>query len=355
MRVPLEKVPVSEWRQAARHLESIRGTPLGEGADAARLGPEVCPVYRPDIKAVAYWEFEIVGLKRQPPEGIKDPRLGTGTGFIVVAAGRHDVPIPHWSFDRSPPSRTLEARLAKGAQAATIYKIDALCYVAEDASKKYLSHLGQYPPLVELSASAQKLSESPGSVSYAAAGSAAGQASDDGKPPKLVPTATGKPVKTKTVAWGSWAKARQGYKSAFQRQLTALAARAELRWQIEDQLTKFGEGIHAGQGLVVPLLKPGKATIAGDGVKLVKMSTLRRKPLAVQLAALDSDTKGEVHFSLEISYADGTSESLPFFVVPSGTPSNNRPVIGPIPLPVGHPLPLPIAAPIAPKLGQPKG
>ena len=348
MRVPLAKVPVGVWRQAARHLESIRGTAMGEGADAAVLGPEACPIYRPDVKGVAYWEFEITGLKRAAPEGVKDPRLGTGTGFVVVAAGRHDVPVPHWSLDRNPPSRALEAKLEKGVQAATIYKIDALCYAAEDAGRKYLAHLGQFPPLVQLPAAAQKLTSSPGSVRYAPSAPAGRAAPSDRKPPELVATVGGvTPPKAKMVAWGSWAKAKQGYRNSFQRQLQALAARAGARWEIEDQLAKFGEGIHAGQTLTVPLLKPGKAALAGDGAKLVKMGLLRRKLPAVQLTALDSETKGEVHFTLEISYTDGTTESLPFFVIPSGTPSNSRPPIGPIPLP-------PVRPPLVP-LQPPKG
>jgi hypothetical protein len=343
VRVPLEKVPVQMWRQAARHLESIRGTPMGEGADAATLGAEACPIYRPDVKGIAYWEFEITGLKRAPVAGKGDPRAGTGTGFIVVSAGRHDVPIPHWSLDRNAPSRALEAKLEKGAQAATVYKIDALCYAAEDAGKKYLSHLGQFPPLVELPAAALKLTPSPGSARYA---SVKPSRSDD-RPPKLVPTIGGrKPPNVKMAAWGSWAKAKQGYAKAFQPQLQALAGRAALRWQVEDQLAKFGEGIHAGQSIVVPLLKPGKAALAGDGVKLVEMTTLRRQPPALQLTALDSATKGEVHFTLELSYADGSTETLPYFVVPSGTPSNNRPPIPPIPLPPFRPPVSPSGLPL---------
>ena len=352
MRVPLQQVPIQAWRQAARHLESIRGTELGAGADAAQLGPQACPIFRPDMKAPAYWEFEIVGLKRPRPAGVKDPRLGTGAGFIVVAAGRHDVPVPHWSLDRNPPSRALEQRLQAGTEAATVYKLDALCYAAEDAGRKYLAHLGQFPPLVQRPAASQKLTSSPGSQRYAPAVSAAGAVPSDADPPKLIPTTDGvKPPAAKFTAWGTWAKARAGYKAAFAPQLQALAARAAARWAIEDQLTKFGEGIHAGQSLVVPLLKPGKAALAGDGAKLVRMALLRRKgPPAVQLTALDSPTKGEVHFSLEFSYGDGTSESLPFFVVPSGTPSNNRPPIGPIPIsPVVRP---PIVPPFTP---VPKG
>ena len=335
MRVPLEKVPLGVSRLAARHLESIRGAPLAAGADRAMLGPEVCPLYRPDVRGVAYWEFEVVGLKRRPPEGVKSPRLGTGTGFIVVSAGRHDVPVPHWSFDRNPPSRALEQRFAEpnGASPVTaVFRIDALCYVAEDAGKKYLGHLGQFPPLVQFPAAAQKLDAYPGSLTAAAT---RGAPTDKGKSKLTVTTAGRNPPNAKMQRWGSWAKAKQGYKAAFAKQLAAQKTRAAARWQIEDLLAKFGQGIHAGTSLVVPLLRPGKASLAGDGDKLIRMGMLDRPGVpAVELTALDSESKGEVHFTLELSYADGTAESLPYFVVPSGTPSNQHPPVRPVPIPV---------------------
>src|SRR5216683_764229 len=74
-----------------------------------------------------------------------------------------------------------------GLQVASVYKIDALCYVAEDVGRKYAAHLGQFPPLVQLPAAAQKLDASPGSATYAPAASSAG----DRRPPKLVATIDG--------------------------------------------------------------------------------------------------------------------------------------------------------------------
>jgi len=319
------------------------------------IGPEACPIYRPDVRGVAYWEFEILGLKRPVGDGLKDPRLGTGTGFVIVANGRHDVPIPHWSFDRNPPSRALEQKLEKGAAAASVYKMDALCYVAEDAGKKYLTHLGQFPPFVAVPAAAQKLNSFPVSARYGPPVPATGrvpQRVDVKQASKLVASIDGKkPPALKMQVWGSWAKAKSGYKAAFARQLAALESRAAARWAIEDQIVQFGEGIHAGASLAVPLLKPGKASIAGDGAGSVKMTSFRRKgPGAVQLTALDSDVKKEQHFTLEFDYADGSNETLLFFVVPSGTPSNSRPPIGPVPIPI-RPIPLPAPTPVVPKLG----
>jgi hypothetical protein len=335
MRVPLEQVPLDVLRRATRHLESYRGAPSATGAAAATLGPEACPLYRPDVKGVAYWEFEIVGLKRPAPRGVKSPRLGTGTGFIVVAAGRHDVPVPHFSFDRNPPSRALEQLHADPTGVSpvrAVFRIDALCYVAEDAGKKYVGHLGQFPPLVTFPAAALKLDAFPGGGVAAPASSKP----NDEKPGRLVVTTSGmKPPAAKMAGWETWAKAKQGYRTVFAKHLAAQNTRAASRWQIEDLLAKFGQGIHAGQSLVVPLLKPGKAAVAGDGAKFVRMGMIDRPGVpAAQLNALDSDTKGEVHFTLEISYADGTSETLPFFVVPSGTPSNQHPPVRPFPVPV---------------------
>ena len=350
MRVPVEKVPIGMWRQAARHLETIRTAPSSRGAAAAMLGPEACPLYRPDVKGVAYWEFELVGLKRPAPRGVKNPRVGTGTGFIVVSNGRHDVPVSHWSLDRNAPSRALDEQFTPAgavSTVATVYRIDSLCYVAEDAGRKYLGHLGQFPALIQFPASALKAPAYPGS----AVAASPKPGSSDARLGKLTLTIGGKkPPNVKLQRWGSWAKVKQGYTKAFAHQLVAQRTRAAGRWEIEDLLAKFGQGIHAGTSLVVPLLKPGKSAIVGDGIKLVRMGTLDRPGApAVELNALDSETKGEVHFTLELSYTDGTSESLPYFVVPTGTPSNQHPPVRPVPVPV------PPVRPIVKPIPGPKG
>src|SRR5712691_3980249 len=147
MRVKLVEVPLEIRRRAARHLEAIRGTPLTQGGDAARLGEEACPVYRPDVKGIAYWELEVAGVKtvgREGPDG--RPRRGS-SGFMLLSTGPHDVPIPHWSLELEPPSRELETRSKQG-QVARVVKLDTLAYLAEDAKGGYLAHLGQFPPLL---------------------------------------------------------------------------------------------------------------------------------------------------------------------------------------------------------------
>jgi hypothetical protein len=331
MRVKLEKVPLEIRRRAARHLEAIRGTQMSAGNDAAQLGEEACPVYRPDVKGVAYWELEVTGVKATSRNGggQNGGRKATGNGFLILSAGRHDVPIPHWSFELEPPSRELEAQSAD-KQVARVVKLDSLAYVAEDAKGTYLSHIGQFPPMpTGLPTSLppkRKLSSLQTHPTTATK-------TDKRVVKQAVETTGARLPKPKVLAWKSWGQAKKQYASAYRLHLGALKEHAAPSWQIEDLVAKFGEGIHEGDRLVVPLLLPGKAQLAGDGVKSVKMRMLDRKPPAVELLAGGAEQKQEQQFQLRLSYRDGTSETLTFFVIPKGTPSNRRRVL-PHPVPV---------------------
>lgn len=321
MRIQLDEVPLEVRRRAARHLEAIRESPIGANAGTASLGDEACPVYRPDVRGVAYWEFEVVGVKAATRTGTNGKR-GSDRGFVLAATGAHDVPFPHWSLELEPPSRSLEAQL-KGKVVARVVKLDALAYVAEDAKGTYLTHLGQFPPV-------------PTSITARAAGGALSSIeshptraspSDKRVAKQQVKSAGADAPKPKLTPWQSWARAKRQYASAYKPHLAALRQRAEHAWEVEALVTKFGEGMHEGDTLVVPLLKPGKAELSGDGAASVKMTMLNRVPPAVQLAAGGADKKQEQRFRLKLTYDDGSSETLLFFVVPTGTPSNHRSVL----------------------------
>jgi hypothetical protein len=330
MRVKLEKVPLEIRRRAARHLEAIRGTQMAAGSDAAQLGEEACPVYRPDVKGVAYWELEVTGVKATSRNaGQNGNRKATGNGFLILAAGRHDVPIPHWSFELEPPSRALEAQ-SGDKQVGRIVKLDSLAYVAEDAKGTYLSHLGQFPPMptgLPTTLPAKRVISSLQTHPVTATKTDRRVAKQEAK------TSGARAPKPKVTSWKSWGQAKKQYASAYKLHLGALKEHAAPSWQIEDLVAKFGEGIHEGDQLVVPLLMPGKAELAGDGVKSVKMRMLDRNPPAVDLLAGGAEERKEQEFQLRLSYRDGTTETLTFFVIPKGTPSNRRRVL-PHPVPV---------------------
>jgi hypothetical protein len=142
-----------------------------------------------------------------------------------------------------------------------------------------------------------------------------------------------KALKPKVSPWPSWAQAKKQYASAYKLHLGALKTHAAPSWQLEDLAAKFGEGIHEGDRLVVPLLGPGKVELSGDGARSVKMRMLDRNPPAVELLAGGAEQKAEQELQLNLAYRDGTTEKLTFFVIPKGTPSNRRRVL-PHPVPV---------------------
>ena len=318
MRVKLQETPIQLRRLVANKLESIRGTAMAPNGKGVCLGELACPIYRPDIEGVAYWEFEIAGLEKILPR--EHDGQSSGVGFMLVSTGKHDLPVPHWSLTIEPPSRALEAK-SPGVNVAKIIKLDTLAYTAEDAKGLYLAHLGQLPP--QIIGVRGVLAKLQGISSVTAA--PVQPSENDAKPVELISTSAGVPVPNiKLNPWRSWTAAKRGYAKAYQRHLEALAIRSAVAWEIEDLIAKFGEGIHEGQSLNVPLLQAGKFSLTGEAEKFVKLSRLDLNPPVVMLEALPSEEKKELNFQLDITYRDGSSETLLFFIVPKNAPSNRR-------------------------------
>ena len=318
MRVKLQETPIQLRRLVANKLESIRGTPMAPNSKGAYLGELACPIYRPDIEGIAYWEFEIAGLEKILPR--EHQGSSSGVGFMLASTGSHDLPVPHWSLTIEPPSRALEAK-SPDAKVAKIIKLDTLAYTAEDEKGKYLTHLGQLPS--QIIGVRGVLAKLQGISTVTAA--PAKPSEDDAKPAELILNSTGANVPNlKLNPWRTWTAAKRGYAKAYQRHLEALAIRSTAAWDIEDLITKFGEGIHQGQSLNVPLLQAGKFSLSGEGEKFVKLTRLDLDPPVIRLEALPSETQKELSFQLDLAYRDGSSETLLFFIVPQGTPSNRR-------------------------------
>jgi hypothetical protein len=76
-------------------------------------------------------------------------QLATRQGFIIVASGPHDFPIPHWSLERPPISAQLATAAERGGGAIDrITKIDSLAYVAEAKDGALIGQVGQMPALL---------------------------------------------------------------------------------------------------------------------------------------------------------------------------------------------------------------
>ena len=317
----MEEVPLDIRRRGARILESVHGTEMAPGGKGARLGDEACPVYRPDIQEVAYWELEVVGIPETTLVNTKGDPGRSDRGFIVLSTAQHDVPLPHFSLELAPPSRALEAMAGQG-KIARVVKLDSLCYAAEDQGGNLLGHLGNFPP--KLSGLPNDLKSAGGTSSASAAPTT--PTNGDSRPAKYRLVRKGpKPPDMKMTGWDSWDETKKYYGAVYRLHLEALAKRAAESWELESFAMKFGEGIHQGDSLSVRLLKKGKSSVRGDGAAAVTLShDDRREPPAVLLEIGEPNTKAEVEFELVIDYEDGTQEVLLFFIVPKGAPSNQR-------------------------------
>lgn len=316
MRVKISEVPLGLRRRAANHLESIRGTDMATGHDQMRLGDKACPVYRPDIDGVAYWEIEVKGVKETKARG--HAGKSSGMGFLMLSTGPHDVPIPHWSLDTEPPSYGLEAK-GNGKSIAKMHKLDSLAYAAEDAKGNYASHLGQFPPKIEASGmqTAPRLGEFRSEPEF--------RTENDNNPPKLHFVKNDRSTHgVKASGWKDWHEAQKAFPETFKPHLQKLAEHARGHWETEELIDTFGEGIHEGQEMTVAMLQPGSATLSGEGAKFVKMTMLDRQAAGLTLEAMASGARNELSFTLEIKYVDGSGETLNYFIVPRGTPSNKR-------------------------------
>lgn len=325
MRVPFEEVPLDVRRRAARAVAALVGdrlSPTRLRKAEPRFG-EATPVYRPDLADIAYWEIEIAGL----PTALPKPEGEAGKaeqGFIVVATGGHDVPVPHFSLDLAPPSRQLD-------QLGTIdrvIKLDALCYAGVDERGDLVGHIGTMPP--KLTGVPDKLPKRLPS-GYATTVAAAAQDREDGdktEPQRVRASREARPVKLEE--WRSWNELTKGYADSYRHHLAALAERAAPRWETEKLTEAYGEGIHSGATHTLWLLQEGEFTIEGPAADLVS-AELNPQPLPPKLVLRPradlsvKDTSFEVHLRYGVS-----DERLRFFIVPDQAPSTVAKRIGPL-------------------------
>ena len=311
MRIPISEVPLEIRRKAARHLETVRDTEMGIGAEEAKLTDAVCPIFRPDMEDIAYYEFEA------------DP-----LGFIIVSAGDHDYPVAHWSFDREPVSRQLEAAAEEaGKQVTRVFKLDALAYVAEDESGEMAAKTGQIPAPIE--GLPEDLEEARGQISTSMAVPKEELEDDTGAEDSehVVEQSGAPPLEVKFLEVESWAELKDMYGKVFAPFLHDLRRRAGEVWEIDKLISEFGEGILVGHPLRVALLEPdAEVDLSGEAADegMVKLDWIERPdaPPALELAAVeDIELDREYNLELSIVYPSGLEEKLLFFVVSPDTPS----------------------------------
>jgi hypothetical protein len=315
MRIPASQVPPAVRRRAAQHLESVRETEIGVKARRARLTADVSTIMRPDLSEVAYYEFEV--------------DLGTsGSGFIVVSAGRHDYPVPHWSFDTESVSRRLGGVAEKGGKTlARLYRLDALSYVGEDSSGQMVGQIGRLPMPVE--GVPADLEQARGKITSTVAAPASKVPDDsNGQDGKHTVTRTGaKPPPIRFRPVKSWRELKDGYGANLRPFLDQLERDAAEMWAIDDLVAKHGEGVMTGRPHRVALLEPqAQAVLSGEAAAAVQLKRIEKPgvPPVLELSATTTPFDRAAAFDLTITYASQLTERLGFFLVAPDTKSDQR-------------------------------
>lgn len=322
------------------------------GTELAELADTACPIFRPDVDGVAYWEFE-VGLEgeagptvlatsaaRGRPElvnGLREPSarepggdagVAGARGFIMVSTGEHDFPIPHWSLQRPPISRQLEAEAGEAAATiARIYKLDALAYIAENEVGEEVARSGQTPAPIE--GLGHDLGRRAGEISsFTAKPERADDDDNKARDVKHSVSSSGpKPPDLQARDPERWPELKERYADAFGPFLDTLRRRAEGPWKIDRLVAEFGEGVMAGEPRAVGLLHHEAAVeVTGEGSGLVSVDLDEkpgRKP-RMRVRAQPSPRRRETDFQVRIKYGNGEEETLRYFIVSRDIPSNVR-------------------------------
>jgi hypothetical protein len=311
----------------------MRGTPMAKGAEASRIGPQATPMLRPDVKGVAYYEFQVVAAGKAE---------AGRAGFIIASTGGHDVPIPHFSFERPPVSEQLAATARKAkASVAAIHKVDALCYVGEDAAGALVAQAGPIPPLLR-GWPKDPAARTAVTTSFAAPPKRGKDDATAAEAKHAVHTTGPTATTLERMEWKGWADYKHQYAASFAPLLAALRERAARQWQVEALAREFGEGVPTGTTRRVALLEPtATVQVAGDGSGQVRAQVRQpgSGPPVLELVAAPTRLPNELGFSVALRYPSGLEETLQFFLVSPGTPSSGRspayPDLDGPPIPVG--------------------
>jgi hypothetical protein len=297
------------------------------------FGEQACPIYRPDLSEVAYWELELVSDaaagSKGGPKGGGQPATGQGApghrGFLMLATGDHDFPISHWSLERPPVSYQLEQEAARrGKVIAKIYRLDALAYLAEDDQGDEVGRSGQSPALpegIQLGSGGTELS------SLVATPKTKGNDDQADKLEFALERKGPKDPDLKLVDPKDWRNLKKEYKGKFEPLLDEVRKRAAHAWKVDRDVDEFGEGLMAGDAFNVRLLeKNGKVEVTGKGKKdvTVELDDKRPGPPLVRGKSAKRQHKEELDFELHVTYETGEAETLRYFIVSPDTPSKAK-------------------------------
>ena len=305
------EVPLSLRRKAAQQLEDLRFSNLAPSWEKAQISSPIRPLYRPDVTGVAYYEFPVTVD-------------GRPAGFITLSTGGHDFPVAHWNFDGETPTQQLEAQAAADEQNLTFYKLDALTYVAENTQGELVASTDTR--LIKVSGmnyaaldGSYELTES----SWQPAPSSSDSSITPRSAGRLVTSGPQPSSSLKLAEWSSWADLKNGYRDSYGVLAESLRRHASTDWAVDQEVAEAGEGLVEGSTYPLALLSMDipEISITGEGEPYVQTELVKREglPPLFNITAIASKADVGLPLDVKISYADGQSEVVKFFVVPATT------------------------------------
>ncbi len=355
-------VPLRFRRIAAEHLESIRGSEIGINTADLYLGDDVCEIYRPDIEGVAYYEFQVLKATRENVDNrydlvqnVKKFNLFSETGhnpiystpnasrdflndelaflvnnniqgFIMVATNDHDFPISHWSFEKLPPSLILEQDAAREKKTLeTIYKINSMAYLGEDANLDEVNHLGEMPSV--LKGLPEDLIESDRGISSSITEIRDLQTRqlDDTHRIRAGRTIRRGP-KPLDISFTTcvWKQVKEEFKNSFKPLLDDLRRSTSEVWKKQSMLEEMGEGIIAGDVFnLVSLEREFTFQLSGEAVDYVRVRVAKRPGgfSVIEIATRELPFDRESDLTVTLYYGKDCQEKVELFVVNRTTPT----------------------------------
>ena len=308
----LADVPEALQRRAVEFLEELRGSDLAPEWRDARLHPEPHPLYRPDIRAPAYYEFPVV---KPTGTGYYEP-----AGFIQLATGDHDYVITLWDMTGRSPTQELADLAPRGVVLTKFYRLNSLSYAAE--YEEYHLHgiavvaddvinLGDLPNRIE---GLDAIPEEPAELVTETIDSA-GNREYEG--PEELPL-------LEESSWDSWAALKDGYAEEYAPLLASLEQRASEEWELERNVIEYGESLVKGDVRTVyglPSRTLHSIKVEGDPMAI---EYLQQEQLSdegtltgLRLTVLDepTDPDGYLRFVVKLEYTNDATEAINYAIV----------------------------------------
>lgn len=285
-------------------LEDERNTELAPTwDDTAVFDTTVRILNRPDVKGPAYYEFRVA---------VDGQRMG----YIVVSAGGHDHPVPHWNFEGPSPTESLDQE-SDGGEIQSYYKLDTLSYVAENKVGNMIANIGGLPPRIESENDLNSLAKT------AVTEEKSQMVDSDSE--KVQGDGPDAPAPFRLTSWGDtrndvWNQLKSQFTQTYHMMAQSLKEAAAEDWEADDLADKYGEGLVADETFKLALLYPNALVhVSGEGAKFISIDQVESAPdreVLLLKAKTSNEDKEELPLQVKIEYPNGLVENLPFTIIP---------------------------------------